>query len=246
MTLDILKDRIRIILVEPRHPGNIGSVARAMKNMGVLNLALVNPCDFLCEEALKLAHGSIDILESAEVFSRLPEALHGIQTVIGASAKKGRGRKTPIHPDQLASSLGIYPAFPKTAVVFGREDGGLTNEELLLCRQVIQIPAAVSYPSINLSHAVMIVLYDLYDGLTGQSGINKISELKPPQADALEIEMLYQRMKEAFRAIGFDRKGSDKRILRSVRRILEQRSLETRDIRTGHKILDYFFRTNRS
>lgn len=235
--VDILSDRITVVLVEPKHGGNIGSVARAMKNTGLCKLTLVNPEPSFADEAARLAHGSREILGSARIVATLDEALAGIQVVVGTSAKTGRSRKKSLLPREFGEwVLGLDP-LPQTAVLFGRENGGLMQSELQLCREMVCIPMVGKYPSINLSHAVMIILHELYSAFV-------LSGRKPPRAtsnlaDAAEVERMLRRMKEALRSIGFDRSGSDARMLRSIRRILEKRPLEPRDVRTAHKIMDY-------
>jgi len=212
-------------------------VARAMKNNGIRRLVLVNPASGYENEARILAHGSLEILENATTVSSLQEALEGVQLVVGASAKTGRARKKPFLPKKLAEWLHEQDPLPRTAILFGREDGGLTHPELQVCRELVRIPMAGAYPSINLSHAVMIVLYEIYSAFALDP--RPMSQSTSSHADTAEIERMLVRMKEALHAIGFDRNGSDGRMLRSVRHILDRRSLESREIRTAHKIMDY-------
>ncbi len=235
--VDILSDRITVVLVEPRHGGNIGSVARAMKNTGISKLVLVNPEPSYAEDAARLAHGSRDILSAARLVATVEEALVGIQMVVGTSAKTGRFRKKAFVPRQFGEwVLGLDP-LPQIAILFGRENGGLMQSELQLCREMVCIPMVGEYPSINLSHAVMIILHEVYGAfiLSGRKPSRAGSNL----ADAAEVEYMLRRMKGALHGIGFDRSGSDARMLRSIRRILDKRPLEPRDVRTAHKIMDY-------
>jgi len=153
---------IFFILVEPAVPENIGASARAIKTMSFNNLRLVNPCDYLSVEARKLAHGAGDILTSAMVFSSLGEAMSDLDFVIGTSAK-GRRVKHDHHPvDQLSDLIARKGrSIRRIGIVFGREESGLSNEEIHLCDIICYIPMAGRYPSLNLSQAVMIVAYEL-------------------------------------------------------------------------------------
>jgi tRNA/rRNA methyltransferase len=153
---------IFFILVEPAVPENVGASARALKTMSFNNLRLVNPCDYLSAEARKLAHGAGDILTSATVFSSMGKATGDLDFVIGTSAK-GRRVKHDYYPvDQLPDLIARKGNFiRRIGIVFGREESGLSNEEIHLCDIISYIPMAGRYPSLNLSHAVMIVAYEL-------------------------------------------------------------------------------------
>lgn len=149
---------IFFILVEPAVPENVGASARAIKTMGFHFLRLVNPCDHLSDKARMLAHGSNDILESAQVYSSLQEAAEGLDLLIGTTANLKRSSKQDYHSSEnLAAILAKKAAgLKKVGIVFGREESGLTNEELQLCDMASSIPLAAPYPSINLGQAVMI------------------------------------------------------------------------------------------
>jgi tRNA/rRNA methyltransferase len=152
-------DRIRIILVEPAGPLNIGSVARVMKNMGLQQLFLVNPqCDYLEEDARKMAVHAIDVLTSAKIVLTLPAALEGCQRAI---ATTGQYRSLPTALENPKSALPWLLECP-SALIFGREDTGLTNAELSYAQRLIRIPSSDIYPSLNLAQAVAICGYELY------------------------------------------------------------------------------------
>lgn len=155
--------QIHFILVEPAVPENVGASARAIKTMGFQSLRLVNPCDHLSREARMLAHGSNDILEAAEVYNSLEEAAQGMDLLIGTTANQSRTTKQDYHPiEQLTGILkGKAAGLGHVAIVFGREESGLTNEELLRCDIASSIPLAAAYPSVNLGQAVMIYAHAL-------------------------------------------------------------------------------------
>ena len=153
---------VYFILVNPAIPENVGSSARAMNTMGFKNLRLVNPCDYLNDNARTLAHGSYEILEQAEVFPSLGKALNDIEFSIGTTAKERSAKYDYHHCSKLPEILKRKgQSVNHAALVFGREESGLTNEEISMCDLVTTIPMVASYPSLNLSQAVMIYAYTL-------------------------------------------------------------------------------------
>ncbi|MFO8142096.1 MAG: TrmJ/YjtD family RNA methyltransferase, partial [Marinobacter sp.] len=158
---DTFNDQIRIVLVETSHSGNIGAVARAMKNMGLGNLWLVNPASFPDETSYARAAGASDVLDRAQVVNSLDEALADCILVMGTSA---RGRKVPwpvVAPPQAAVTASEASQQGPVAMVFGRENHGLSNEELQRCHYHIHIPSNPDYSSLNLSMAVQVISYEL-------------------------------------------------------------------------------------
>lgn len=148
------------ILVEPAVPENIGAAARALKTMGFNQLRLVNTTAHKADEAQWLAHGSIDILEKAQVFESLAHALEGINFTLGTTAKNRSVRFDYYTPEKALEIVkekndSIY----KVGIVFGREESGLTNAELQLCDLAVTIPIKTAYPSLNLAQAVMLMAY---------------------------------------------------------------------------------------
>jgi tRNA/rRNA methyltransferase len=148
------------VLVEPAVPENIGAASRALKTMGFTNLRLVNPTNHLADEAKWLAHGSNDVLEAAQVFPTLKEALDGVDFAVGTTAKN-RSTKADYYTPEAAKDLSFKKAgvISNMAIVFGREESGLTNEELRMCDIASSIPLFAPYPSINLAQSVMIYAY---------------------------------------------------------------------------------------
>ena len=164
--LDTALGGIRIILVEPAGPLNVGSVARVMKNMSLHQLVLVNPqCDRLGEEARKMAVHAADVLEAAKIVKTLPEALQGCQRAI---ATTGQNRSLPTTLENPKSAL-PWLLEGSSALIFGREDSGLTNAELSYAQRLIRIPSSDTYASLNLAQAVAICCYELYQ-VAGEMG----------------------------------------------------------------------------
>ncbi|PKM21725.1 MAG: tRNA (cytosine(32)/uridine(32)-2'-O)-methyltransferase TrmJ [Gammaproteobacteria bacterium HGW-Gammaproteobacteria-14] len=154
-------DRLRIVMVETRHPGNIGAAARAMKTMGLSDLRLVQPVKFPDPEATARATGgAADVLENARVCSTLDEAIGDADLVVGTSARQRRIPWPCITPRQLGDRIAAEPNM-KVAVMFGREDRGLTNEELQRCNLHVSIPSDAAYGVLNVASAVQLISYEL-------------------------------------------------------------------------------------
>lgn len=190
--------QIHFILVEPAVPENIGAAARAIKTMGFSSLRLVNTKEHLDKKAGWVAHASREILEKAETFSSLEEAVKDIDWIIGTSAKKRRVNED-YYPINKINELIEAKAnsIQNVAVVFGREESGLTNSELKLCDIVTTVPMKTTYPSLNLAQSVMIYAYTL-------SMLNYDKKEMPDQkADQAELIILKNKTKDLLATIGF-------------------------------------------
>ena len=153
---------LNFILVEPKVPENIGASARAIKTMGFSRLSLVNPCPYLDGKAKWVAHGSADLLENANLFNSLADAVTEADLVIGTTARHRIIKKDYVPVNLLASVLEQKDlSRSEVAIVFGREESGLTNEELILCDLTSSVPMVDNHPSLNLSQAVMIYAWEL-------------------------------------------------------------------------------------
>ncbi len=152
--------RVQVVLCRPRYGGNVGSVARAIKNMGLGGLILSTPDDYLLSEARMMAVSAGDVLGSAAVTGSLHEALEGFPLALGVSRRVRSSRQRIMSPREAAVFLAREVGGGTAALVFGPEDSGLTAEELSLCHGIISIPSDDGYPSLNLSHAVMVVAYE--------------------------------------------------------------------------------------
>lgn len=188
--MSTLFDRIRIVLVEPSHPGNIGGAARAMKTMGLHHLALVKPARFPDPQADWRAAGAMDVLDSASVVADVSAAVAGCHYVVGTST---RARAIP-WPAILAKDLGAaltgQPTEGQIAILFGREDSGLSNEELQRCHTHLQIPSSKEYGSLNLAMAVQVVCYEIFQHLEDvqiqtTSGADQDQTLMPGQGSRI-------------------------------------------------------------
>ncbi|MFW6369871.1 MAG: tRNA/rRNA methyltransferase [Bacteroidota bacterium] len=188
---------ISFVLVEPATPENVGAAARAIKTMGFHKLLLVNPCDHLSDPARWLAHGSGEILENAQVFASLHQAVAGFDMVIGTTAKS-RSVRYDYHPltrlPEIIKSKGN--TVKKVAIVFGREESGLRNEELKLCHLVSTVPMKTTFPSLNLAQAVMLYAWEL-------SKIEYDSHKAVPDRNEESFHSLYQKVETLLKEAGF-------------------------------------------
>ena len=153
---------IKIVLVETTHPGNIGAVARAMKNMAMANLWLVSPKIFPSAEATSRASGADDVLAKATICKSLQEAIADCQIVIGASARCRTISWPEMTPRECAEHVVPNGSDNKIAIIFGRENSGLKNHELDLCHFLLRIPCNSEYSSLNIAAAVQVVCYELF------------------------------------------------------------------------------------
>ena len=193
-------DNIRIVLVNTSHPGNIGGVARAMKNMGLSELYLIEPEIFPHGKATARAAGADDILAKAAVVSDLQTALTGCEVVYGTSARH-RAVSRPLCMPREAAERIHQSGNKKTAIVFGRENSGLTNDELACCHYHIHIPTNEDYSSLNLAAAVQVIVYEMRIQSLADS-VN-LPEEQRDLATADEMLGFYDHLREALLAIKF-------------------------------------------
>ncbi len=181
--------KIHFILVEPAVPENVGASARAIKTMGFSSLRLVNPCEFRTGKAQWVAHASTEILNNAKVFTSLKDAIEDMDFVIGSSAK-ARSAKGDHHPAEDIPKIisAKQNSISQVAIVFGREESGLTNEELRLCDISTYIPMQTTFPSLNLSQAVMLYAF-LLSKHKLKPGQAEIKEIPEPKYLALQKEV---------------------------------------------------------
>ena len=224
---------IKIVLVETTHPGNIGAVARAMKNMKMDNLYLVAPKIFPSADATSRASGADDILAKATVCLTLQEAIADCQLVIGASAR-GRTISWPeLTPRECAEKVLLNePGNNKVAIVFGRENSGLKNHELDLCHFLLRIPCNSEYSSLNIAAAVQVVCYELFvaSGQAAQEQIFVGDKGEEPLATATQMESFYVHLAEALTDIGFMHPAKSRSIMRRLRRIYNRIQLDTKEL----------------
>ena len=189
-------ERIHIVLVEPKQAGNIGSVVRAMKNMGLAKLRLVNPVPFRDEvEQRKMGYRSQEIIGAAGEYASLSEALQGISHVFLATAKQGKWKKDFLSPAQAAERIAALGGSEQIALVFGREDKGVTTQESLLANYFVRIPMAGKYPSLNLSQAVMVLTYEVYKTVAASEHVAELPRMAEKRAFERLTDNIWELMK---------------------------------------------------
>lgn len=219
-------DNIAIVLVQPQIPENIGATARAMHNMGVGRLVLVEPKNCDLSRVLKTATGSsIDLIEQMEVFEDLREALAPYHHIVGTTARTGALRPTMSQPRTLARNLIPISQNNLVAVLFGPEDRGLSNDQLRHCQTITTIPTA-AFSSLNLAQAVIIVCYELFLATR-----NPEAEVTPRLANSFELEGMYEHLKEVLLKIGFIDPQNPDHWIGNIRRFLSRLPLRAREVR---------------
>ena len=219
---------IRIVLVDPKYAGNIGSICRVMMNMGVTDLALVAPnANLDWEEAHKLAYNAETMLDGLKKFQTLEEAVTDCTVVAGTSARTGFYRDHAYLPREIAPVILDSAAHHKAALVFGREDKGLFNEEIAVCTHIINIPSSELYRSLNLSHAVMVCCYELF--LLANNPSYAPPEECSPEANGQMRERLYDAWSAMMLETGFCEKEKLEHMMLGLRRIFSRGKLTEND-----------------
>lgn len=215
-----MKSSIRIVLINTSHPGNIGAVARAMKNMCLERLYLVEPAGFPSAEATSRASGADDILARAVVCASLEEAVAGCHLVMGTSDRNRTISWPVLTPREAAPRLVEESAAGDVALVFGRESTGMTNEELERCHYLVSIPTNPGFSSLNLSMAVQVLAYEvmLAQPQSGEEDEEEGREL----AKADEMESFFQHLEQAMVDLAFLDRNHPRKLMRRLRRLFNR------------------------
>jgi TrmH family RNA methyltransferase len=241
------KDNVYFVLVEPKEAGNIGASARAIKNMGFRNLHLVNPASFITDESLWFAHGAADILESARVFATVRDAVGDISIVAGTSRRTGRKRGIFLHAEQGAKRLFDGAHANKIAILFGREDRGLFNEEIKECGFLITIPADKRQPSLNLAQSVLIIAYELSKAGYQADFSSSLSGVTLPRlVNNEELVPLFDRIDNALTMFeSYKDKNLRKKIVRNLKRCIGRAGLTYWEIKMFHGLCSEIMKTKK-
>jgi tRNA/rRNA methyltransferase len=218
--------RIRVVLSRPSHPGNIGAAARAMKTMGLTRLYLVRPRKFPDPEAMAMASGAADVLESAQVCADLDEALEGTSFSVAMSA---RGRELSLPPlDARAAARELVSAAQRdeVALVFGNETVGLSNTEVLRCGRIARIPSDAVYKSLNLAQAVQVTAYEVRMAALDPGAAAPRIEYATHE----EIENFYVHLERSLYASGFLQPRNPRKLMDRLRRLFARARLEKVEI----------------
>jgi len=235
---------IAVILVEPAVAGNVGSTARAIKTMGLRDLVVLNGCKFKgTAQAIMMGHGAADILENAREVATWEEATAGLHWTIGTTHRKRRAQFAhPMTSHAAGKRVADLAREHRVGLVFGREDSGLTDIELQRCNEPSTVPSGAAHPSLNLSQAVMIYAYEIF-----QASLTELPPRRHELATVQEVEQMLKHLGESLGTIGFKpHQGDPESFLRSLRRVLSRAPLEKRDVNVLHRVsqqIDYFSKT---
>ena len=230
---------IRIILLNTTHPGNIGGVARAMKNMCLDNLVLVSPCEFPDGAATARAAGAGDVLNRARVCTTLDDALEGCQLVVGTSARSRTIAWPTLTPSDAAQRLVVEAIAAPVALLFGPERTGLTNEQLDRCHYLVSIPANPEFSSLNLACAVQVMTYELWQAAGGSNLLAEeaAGDDTSPLASADDVQRLYRHMEEVLVQIQFLDLENPRRLMRRLTRLYNRARLDNNELNILRGIL---------
>ncbi len=230
MPPDFNPDNLVVVLVSPQGPLNIGSVCRVLMNFGFSRLRLVTPCpEYLSLPARKMALSAVSILETAPVYPDLPAALSDVQVAYGTTRRFGKYRKNFLTPATAGRHIRSSDAHIRHALVMGPEDTGLTTRDLDLCQQFITIPTHDGYPSMNLSHALAILLYEI------AMAAGTVRQFRDPvpgnRATGAEIESMFSHIRRTLLDIDYLDPQNPDHLLRVFRRLFGDSGLTSRDVR---------------
>jgi len=224
-------DRIRIVLVNTSHPGNIGAAARAMKVMGLSKLYLVAPNEDDPHQALGRAAGAMDLLSNAVTVQTLPEALQGCVWVAGASARRRNVKWPELEPHECVETCKQKIEQGDVAIVFGRERTGLSNEELELCNALVCIPANPDYSSLNIAAAVQVLCYECRIAMVGG---NEPYEGKTLADDVLasndQLDDMYEHLLQMLGDVGFVGTSNPEIVMRRLKGLFNRAQPTKREV----------------
>lgn len=211
---------VQIVLVETSHPGNIGSVARAMKNMGLANLSLINPKKFPHQEAMALAGNATDVLDNAKIFSSIQEAVNTSKVIYATSARERTIEWPTLTANDAASEIQELVANEiEVSIIFGREDRGLTNDELQLANKHLIIPAHPDYPVLNIAMSTQVVCYELYQAAQKNS-VDSWQDF--PEYTSEELNNLIDHFNETVIALELVDPNNPKQIMTRMERMFRR------------------------
>jgi len=228
-------ENIRIVLVNTSHPGNIGAAARAMKTMSLTNLCLVAPKEFPHNKAFEMASNAGDVLTHATVCQSLEEAIADCQLVVGTST---RNRAIPwplMSPHTFAKYAFEQPKACKIAILFGREQSGLTNEELQLCHYHINIPSNPDYSSLNLAAAVQVICYELQCAALSHTPTTDTWDY--PVADGAQLAGFYTHLEKVLIEIDFLKESAPRQLMARLKRLFNRTQLDVMEVNILRGIL---------
>ena len=226
---------IRVVLVDPKHPGNIGAAARAMKNMGLSELHLVRPKAFPDPEATARASGADDVLEAARVHEEFEDAIANCGFVVGTSSRQRHLAFDLLEPRECAQLVAEAAQVGNVALVFGSEKYGLLNVELARCHRLVTIPTAGNYASLNLAMAVQVIAYEVL--LATRPGAPTPPPPDVPFATAREMELFYEHLEKVLEEIDFRDRTGGGHLMARIRRLFNRARLDQNEVNILRGIL---------
>ena len=220
--------KIRIVLVNTAHPGNIGGAARAMKNMGLAQLYLVQPREYPAPRAVWRAAGARDVLTNATIVESVDEAIAGCGLVVGTSARERRIPWPLIDPRECGARIWQEAATHDVALLFGREDRGLTNDELQKCHYHVHIPSNPEYSSLNLATAVQVLGYEIRMAslADAEGNLPSLQEWDQPPVTADDLENFHVHLAETMADLKFYDPDNPKQLLTRMRRLFNRQRMD--------------------
>src|SRR5262249_6318385 len=222
---------ISVILHEPQDLVNIAHVVRGLKNFGLRDLRLVNPREYEAYRVEGIAHQTQDVLARVRVFPALDDALADCVHVVGFTARGRTAKRNLLRPRDAAAEVVAIAEHDPVALLFGREDKGLSNEALDRCHRVVTIPSDPAYASLNLAHAVVIMLYELALARGAEALPFKAPRRASGSADAAELERLFADIARALRAIDFFKTRNADAVMRTIREVAHRTPLDAREVK---------------
>jgi TrmH family RNA methyltransferase len=220
---------VTVVLHEPQQLANIAHVVRAMKNFGVRDLRLVAPAEYDAYRIEGIAHRSADVLGRVRLFDRLDDALADCVLVVACSARERTAKHTVQRPREAAPQLLAHAKEGPVALLFGREDKGLDNAALDRAHWIVTIPSEPDYPSLNLAHAVTLMLYEVALARGAESHPLKPPRRQAPPAPAALLEQLFADAERALDAVDFFRTRERELVMRTVREVVHRALLDQRE-----------------
>jgi len=223
---------IRIVLVNTTHPGNIGGAARAMKNMGLAELYLVEPKEYPAPRAVWRAPAARDILDGATIVETVDEAIADCGLVVGTSARERRIPWPLLNPRECGEKIYRESATHKTALLFGREDRGLTNEELQKCHYHVHIPSNPDYSSLNLATAVQVLAYEVrMASLADEQGnLPALTDWDQPPVKSADLEYFHEHLATTMAELKFYDPENPKQVLTRMRRLFNRVRMDEMEV----------------
>jgi len=227
MSVRAKTENITIVLNKPKYPGNVGSVARCARNMGIEKISVVGNRDLALEEMKQMAtHFAAGIVDRIQHFDGLDEALARFHYVVGTTSRRGSARGPVVSPREMAARIVDISQENEVALLIGPEDTGLSNDDLRLCHLLVTIPTSKHNKSINLSHAAMILCYEIF-----VSQMEPMEAFTPRLAASAELEGMYDHMKGLLMKIGFLNPENPEFWMMHIRRFLGRTNLFSKEVK---------------